>query len=130
MARTRLMYLLDTNACIQVLNYAGSPVARRLASHAPGEITICLIVKAELFFGAHKSTRAPDGRQTWLATLAAFVAPLRSLPFDDEAAEAYGRIRAQMAAVGQPIGPNDLLIGLERGYIEHPQRCSVSTSFT
>jgi tRNA(fMet)-specific endonuclease VapC len=33
-----------------------------------------------------------------------------SLPFDDLAAEAYGRIRARLEQAGQLIGPNDLLI--------------------
>ena len=33
-----------------------------------------------------------------------------SLPFDDTAAEIYGRIRSRLEKVGTPIGPNDLLI--------------------
>jgi tRNA(fMet)-specific endonuclease VapC len=33
-----------------------------------------------------------------------------SFPFDDAAAEEYGKIRAHLAALGSPIGPNDLLI--------------------
>ena len=33
-----------------------------------------------------------------------------SVPFDDQSAETYGRIRADLAAKGTPIGPNDLLI--------------------
>ena len=33
-----------------------------------------------------------------------------SLPFDDAAAEAYGRLRAELARRGMPIGPNDLMI--------------------
>ena len=32
------------------------------------------------------------------------------MPFDDQAVEYYGKIRATLAAIGQPIGPNDLLI--------------------
>ena len=33
-----------------------------------------------------------------------------SLPFDDAAAEPYGRIRADLTARGQTIGGNDMLI--------------------
>ena len=33
-----------------------------------------------------------------------------SLPFDDRAADTYATIRAELAATGQLIGPNDLLI--------------------
>ena len=32
------------------------------------------------------------------------------MPFDDQSALIYGQIRAQLAASGTPIGPNDLLI--------------------
>lgn len=31
-------------------------------------------------------------------------------PFDDAAADAYGKIRAQLSEIGKPIGANDLLI--------------------
>ena len=33
-----------------------------------------------------------------------------SLPFDDTAADAYGRIRADLTVRSTPIGPNDLMI--------------------
>jgi tRNA(fMet)-specific endonuclease VapC len=36
-------------------------------------------------------------------------AALRSVPFDDEAADHYGAIRAQLTAAGRLIGPNDLM---------------------
>ncbi|NJN99790.1 MAG: type II toxin-antitoxin system VapC family toxin [Anaerolineales bacterium] len=39
-----------------------------------------------------------------------FVSRFISLPFDDNAAEAYSRIRARLEKSGTPIGPNDLLI--------------------
>ena len=35
---------------------------------------------------------------------------LISLPFDDAAAEIYGRIRADLESRGMPIGPNDTMI--------------------
>lgn len=33
-----------------------------------------------------------------------------SLPFDDFAAEQYGVVRARLADIGLPIGPNDTMI--------------------
>jgi tRNA(fMet)-specific endonuclease VapC len=42
--------------------------------------------------------------------LEVFFGGLGSLPFDDLAAEVYGRVRAFLAQQGQLIGPNDLLI--------------------
>ena len=45
-----------------------------------------------------------------LQRLQAFLGAFQSLPFDDAAAEAYGRLRAELARRGTPIGPNDLMI--------------------
>ena len=40
----------------------------------------------------------------------AFLRVFVSLPFEDSAAQSYGRIRADLATRGTPIGANDLLI--------------------
>ena len=100
------MYLLDTNASIRVLNGSSGPLIARLRSHAPSEIRLSSITRAELLYGARRSARVAQN----LRLLAAFFAPLVSLPFDDECAEEYGALRASLAATGRPIGPNDLLI--------------------
>ena len=100
------MFLLDTNACIHVLNGTSVSLTANLRRHAPSEIRLCTIVKAELLYGARHSRRVANN----LALLAAFFAPFVSLPFDDACAEHYGQIRAELASSGTPIGPNDLLI--------------------
>ena len=64
------------------------------------------MVKAELLFGARRSSRAPEN----LRLLARFFQPLVSLPFDDDCAERCGTIREQLIRSGTPIGYNDLLI--------------------
>lgn len=100
------MYLLDTNACIRILNDSSPPLVARLRQHDPGEIRMSTVVKAELFFGARKSRRVEEN----LALLQRFFAPYSTLPFDDLAAEHYGIIRADLERQGRPIGANDLLI--------------------
>jgi len=100
------MYLLDTNACIRVLNGTSTPLIARMRSHAPSEIRVSSVTRAELLYGARRSARVAEN----LRLLAAFFAPLVSLPFDDSCAERYGALRASLAASGRPIGPNDLLI--------------------
>ena len=100
------MYLLDTNACVQFLRDPDSAVARRLAAVPSGEVALCTVVKAELYYGAQRSAD-PDRS---IQALEAFFGSLASLPFDDLAAEVYGRVRAHLARQGQLIGPNDLLI--------------------
>jgi tRNA(fMet)-specific endonuclease VapC len=107
------MYLLDTNACIQILNDTSPPLVQRLASHAPSEIRLCSIVKAELLYGARHSQRVVEN----LKLLAHFFVPFVSLPFNDRCAEQYGQIRAELAQAGTLIGPNDLLIAaIARAY--------------
>ena len=100
------MYLLDSNTCIQFLNGRSAPIERRLMGTKPSEIKLCSVVKAELWYGAERSTKAAAVR----TKLTAFFAPYDSLPFDDLAAVEYGRIRGQLAEAGAPIGPNDLMI--------------------
>lgn len=100
------MYLLDTNACIAVLNGSSPTLVARVQSHSPGDILLCSVVKAELIYGAYHSSRAADN----LRLLYRFFEPFISLPFDDACCDVYGRIRSDLARNGTPIGPNDLLI--------------------
>ncbi len=101
------MYLLDSNACIRLLNKsASSNMARKLAELTPDDIRLCSVVKSELYYGADKSTR----RDRNLASLNRFFSQFISLPFDDNAAAIAGQVRAQLDVAGTPIGSNDLLI--------------------
>jgi len=101
-----MLYLLDTNVCIRLLNGTSTAVQQRLAATNRSDVVVCSVVKAELFYGAMRS-RNPD--QT-LTRYREFLEPFASLPFDDEAAITYGQIRADLARKGTPIGPNDLQI--------------------
>jgi len=101
-----MTYLLDTNVCIDYLRGKAVGVRKRMETLAPGDIVLCSIVKAELFYGAMKSADPPMA----LAKQQPFVSQFVSLPFDDSAAEEYGRLRALLQKQGNLIGPNDLLI--------------------
>ncbi len=100
------MFLLDTNVCINFLNGTSQSVEQHFRTCSPSEIAVCSIVKAELLFGARNSNRADANLQA----LRLFFAPLQSLPFDDQCADEYGLIRADLTAQGSLIGPNDMLI--------------------
>lgn len=100
------MYLLDTNACIRILNNSSASLVTRLRQHMPEEIFLSSVVKAELIYGAHRSSRAADN----LRLLRRFFEPFTSLPFDDSCAGQYGSIRSELERAGMPIGPNDLII--------------------
>jgi tRNA(fMet)-specific endonuclease VapC len=101
-----MTYLLDTNACIHILNGTSRSVIERFARESPGTVSVCSVVKAELLYGARRSVKCA----TVLQSLRAFFAPLRSFAFDDDSGHHYGLIRAELERAGTPIGANDLLI--------------------
>lgn len=100
------MFLLDTNACIALLNGTAPELTQWLRERAPSDVCLCSVVKAELLFGAHNSARVNEN----LRLLERFFEPFRSLPFNDEAAAHYGTIREDLGRRGVPIGFNDLMI--------------------
>jgi tRNA(fMet)-specific endonuclease VapC len=101
-----MIYLLDTNTCIQFLNRSNMLVYHRMLSLSPDDVTICDVVKYELYYGAYKGSRTEEN----LENLRKFFGDFLSLPFDSEAAATGGRIRAQLKALGTPIGSYDLQI--------------------
>ncbi len=100
------MKLLDTNICIAWLSGGDAGVRRQLNGLEQGDAVLCSVVKAELLYGARKSSKPAKN----LAKLEAFFSLFDSFPFDDAASEEYGALRVQLEAAGTPIGANDLLI--------------------
>ena len=101
-----MTYLLDTNVCVVHLAGRSFKIRQRLQAMPASEIALCSIVKAEIFYGVMKGNYS----QQSLALRQSFLNQFVSLPFDDLAAEFYGRERARLAKLGTPIGPNDLFI--------------------
>ena len=96
----------DTNVWIHLLNPNDHPVKEKFISIPQEQIQLCSIVKSDLYYGAYKSKRKNEN----LSILKELSKKFRSLPFDDEASNYCGRIRAELSEKGTPIGPNDLLI--------------------
>lgn len=101
-----MIYLLDTNTCIQYINRRNMSVYQRITSFSPEDIAICDIVKFELYFGAYNSGRVTEN----LEVLRKFFGDFVSLPFESQAAAICGRLRSQLKAAGTPIGSYDLQI--------------------
>src|SRR3954470_23461153 len=101
-------YLLDTNACIQYLRNRDPALIARVQSHPPDEIRLCSVVQAKLYYGAYNNP--PASQAANLLLLARFLPRFQSLPFDDAAAEVFGRVRADVASRGVMLGPYDLQI--------------------
>ncbi|MCU0610797.1 MAG: type II toxin-antitoxin system VapC family toxin [Candidatus Eisenbacteria bacterium] len=100
------MYLLDTNACIRILNSSSGPLIERLRGESSDQIRTCSVAKAELLCGARKSSRVTEN----LRVLRRFFDLIACVPFDDVCAEHHGPIRAELEREGTPIGPYDLMI--------------------
>ena len=101
-----MIHLLDSDTCIRYLNRRSLAIRNRLDQTNPTLVRLCSVVKAELFCGAYKS----QNPERTTEKLARFFAEFDSLPFDDPAAEVYGRIRSELEKKGEPIGGNDLMI--------------------
>ena len=101
-----MKFLLDTNICIHLIKHRPQQLLNPFGRTPVGDIGISAITLAELEYGAAKSSRPEQNR----AALADFISPLDTLPFNDAAAEMYGRIRALLEKGGQTIGSMDLLI--------------------
>jgi len=102
-------YLLDTNACIALINGKAPSVRTRLQKALAEEATVWVssVVAFELWYGVAKSAR-PDANARLVETF--FAGPVSLLAFDPEDAKVAGRVRAALEAVGKPIGAYDLLI--------------------
>ena len=102
------MYLLDTNICIFVLNRGPGfeRIIRRMDGLSRGDVLVSSVSAAELQFGAWASARKQDN----LLRLERFLAEFEVLPFEENAARAYGQLRAALKELGSPIGPFDTLI--------------------
>ena len=94
--------MLDTNICIYAMN-------RRRGFEARLPLPDCgvsIIVLGELEFGAHRSSRSVQS----FASIRDFAASVQVADLDAEVARQYGRLRAYLRSIGQPIGPDDLWI--------------------
>jgi tRNA(fMet)-specific endonuclease VapC len=102
-------YLLDTNACVALINRTSVAVRSRFQKALSGgsQIYVSSVVAFELWYGVAKSVHRAFNTQRLEAFLAG---PISMLPLDDEDARAAGLIRAVLQASGTPIGAYDLLI--------------------
>ena len=104
-----MTYLLDTNACIALINGRPESVRRRFdqAVRKGDQLTTSSIVLFELWYGVAQSAR-PKLNSERLSTFIG--GPVDIVDFGLEDAEHAGRIRAALEVSGRPIGAYDLLV--------------------
>lgn len=96
--------MLDTDSVSLALRGQGR-VGATILEHRPSELCISVLTLAELRFGAARRKSAKLD-----ALIAAFVRNVAVMPFDEDAADIFGRIASELAESGSPIGEFDVLI--------------------
>ena len=98
--------MLDTDICIYTIKQKPIGVLKRLEMCQPGTVVMSVITFSELINGAKKSRYVEHN----LHRLEALSELIEVIPFDKNAAMAYGDIRSDLERRGLIIGGNDLFI--------------------
>ena len=100
-------YLLDTNHATHLLS--GTKTLRERLEATAGSaqrLSISVTILGELFYAAYASQRREDN----LRMLRAFMPDIIIWPYDERAAEEFGRIQGEQKAKGRPVPPLDAQI--------------------
>jgi len=102
-------YLLDTNACIALINGKSASVRERFekAIDAGVPVMVPTVAAFELWFGVSNSAR-PETNARAVETF--FAGPVRLLAFEEQDARRAGEVRSVLKLAGKPIGAYDVLI--------------------
>jgi tRNA(fMet)-specific endonuclease VapC len=108
-------YLLDTNTAGAII-MGNVPAVRQWLVEVPmAQVAVSTVTEGELRSGV---ARRPDA--THLQTIVnEFLLRLTILPWDSEAAQQYGRLRASLESEGRPIGNLDMMIAAQALASDH-----------
>ena len=101
-----MRYMLNTNVCIDYLKGNSNNIRDRIISAPDDTLCISAITFSELMFGVENSSN----REKNLVALNFFLLKIDIVPYDDQAAAAYGEIRKQLKQEGNLIGGMNMLI--------------------
>lgn len=101
-----MLRMLDTSTASYIIKGNIPAVRRRLVRVPMEQIAISAVTEGELRYGV---ARRPDA--THLQTIVEeFLLHVTILPWDSDAAQQYGQLRAGLERDGQPIGNLDTMI--------------------
>ena len=101
-------YMLDTNM-VGFLIRGRPAVLRRVTEAPPGALCISAVTKGEIAFGLN---RRPADQQLLRTAVTEFLRRVDVLPWDNEVANAYGVVRAELERLGKGLGALDMMIGV------------------
>jgi tRNA(fMet)-specific endonuclease VapC len=99
-------YLLDTNIASCIIKGNSPSVDRHLVNIPMAQLSISAVTEGELRFGA---ARLPHAKRLH-EMIEDFFLRVAVLPWDSDAAQQYGQLRAALEREGQPTGNLDTMI--------------------
>jgi tRNA(fMet)-specific endonuclease VapC len=103
---TTTRYLLDTNIASCIIKGNSPTVDRHLVKAPMAQLAISAVTEGELRFGAARLPHATRLHNM----LEDFFLRVAVLPWDSDAAQQYGQLRATLEREGQPTGNLDTMI--------------------
>ena len=102
-----IRYLLDPNMASFVIKGSISALDRRLVKVPMAQLAVSAVTEGELRFGAARLPQATRLHNM----IENFFLRVAILPWDSDAAQQYGQLRASLEREGQPMGNLDAMIG-------------------
>ena len=99
------MHLLDTNTCIYAIRRRPPLVQARLNALDASTVALSVVVAMELEVGAMRAQA-----QAYAPAVRRWLAAFEILPLADDSRVHFARVKCDLMARGQMIGPMDLLI--------------------
>lgn len=99
-------FMLDTNIASFIVKGANEGLKAKLRAYPIADVCVSSITEGELLFGLAKR---PEARAIKKA-VHELLQLVEVLPWDSNAAEAYGALRASLEQQGRPLGNLDTLI--------------------
>jgi tRNA(fMet)-specific endonuclease VapC len=101
-----IFYMLDTDICSYIIRERPLQVLEHFKQVEMEQLCISVVTYAELIYGVEHSSSKKVNR----VVIDDFVQHLTIVPWDEEAAEHYGNIRAYLQTEGKIIGSMDMMI--------------------
>ena len=98
-----MLYMLDTNACIGIINNKPTVLRQKLFQVAVEQVAISQIVLYELEYGICRSQHPQRNLNNFLKYI-------QVLDWSEEQSQEAALVRCELMQLGQPIGHYDTLI--------------------
>ena len=100
------LHMLDTDTASYVIRGRSRAVADRLSALHPSSVCVSAVTRAELMYGSQRLPATHALRQA----VRRFLEIVRTMAWDETAADLYADIQFRLTSTGRPIGVMDAMI--------------------